>query len=78
MSYKNNSSWDARTYDQVSYLVQFKWGQQALEWRKWHGDEIVMDAGCGSGLLTKQLAKRVPVLRFHKYKTSTKVGCHFF
>jgi trans-aconitate 2-methyltransferase len=31
-----------------------------LEWRKWHGDEIVMDAGCGSGLLTRQLAKRVP------------------
>jgi trans-aconitate 2-methyltransferase len=27
---------------------------------KWHGNEIVMDAGCGSGLLTKDLAKRVP------------------
>jgi trans-aconitate 2-methyltransferase len=60
MSYKNNSSWDARTYDQVSYLVQYKWGQQVLEWRKWHGNEIVVDAGCGSGLLTKQLIKRVP------------------
>jgi trans-aconitate 2-methyltransferase len=60
MSYKNNGSWDARTYDQVSYLVQYKWGQQVLEWQKWHGDEIVMDAGCGSGLLTKQLAKKVP------------------
>jgi trans-aconitate 2-methyltransferase len=60
MNYQNNGSWDARTYDQVSYLVQYKWGQQVLEWRKWHGDEIVMDAGCGSGLLTKQLARRVP------------------
>src|ERR671911_1039951 len=60
MSYKNNGSWDARTYDQVSYLVQYKWGQQVLEWRKWHGNEIVMDAGCGSGLLTKQLVKKVP------------------
>jgi trans-aconitate 2-methyltransferase len=58
MSFQNN--WDARTYDQVSYLVQYKWGQQVLEWRKWHGDEIVMDAGCGSGLLTRQLAKKVP------------------
>jgi ubiquinone/menaquinone biosynthesis C-methylase UbiE len=53
-------SWDAHTYDQVSRLVQYKWGQQVLEWRKWRGDEIVMDAGCGSGLLTKQLAKKVP------------------
>jgi trans-aconitate 2-methyltransferase len=31
-----------------------------LEWRKWNGDESVMDAGCGSGLLTKLLAQRVP------------------
>jgi ubiquinone/menaquinone biosynthesis C-methylase UbiE len=31
-----------------------------IKWRKWRGDEIVMDAGCGSGLLTKQLAKQVP------------------
>ena len=60
MDYKNKGSWDARTYDQVSYLVQYKWGQQMLEWRKWHGNEIVMDAGCGSGLLTKQLVKKVP------------------
>ncbi len=60
MRYRNNGSWDARTYDQVSRLVQYRWGQQVLEWRKWRGDEIVMDAGCGSGLLTKRLAKRVP------------------
>jgi trans-aconitate methyltransferase len=60
MRYKNKGSWDALTYDQVSYFVQYRWGQQVLEWRKWHGNEIVMDAGCGSGLLTKQLAKKVP------------------
>lgn len=56
----HNKGWDACTYDQVSHLVQYKWGRQVLEWRKWHGDEIVMDAGCGSGLLTRQLAKKVP------------------
>jgi trans-aconitate 2-methyltransferase len=60
MGDQNSGSWDAPTYDQVSYYVQYKWGQQVLEWRKWHGDEIVMDAGCGSGLLTRQLAKKVP------------------
>jgi hypothetical protein len=29
MNYQNKGSWDACTYDQVSYLVQYKWGQQA-------------------------------------------------
>jgi trans-aconitate 2-methyltransferase len=60
LRYQNKGSWDARTYDQVSRLVQYKWGQQVIKWRKWTGNEIVMDAGCGSGLLTKQLAKQVP------------------
>ena len=56
----NKGCWDAGTYDQVSRLVQYRWGKQVLELRKWRGNEIVMDAGCGSGLLTKQLAKKVP------------------
>ncbi|HEY6885222.1 MAG TPA: class I SAM-dependent methyltransferase [Nitrososphaeraceae archaeon] len=60
MRYRNKGSWDALTYDQVSRLVQYRWGQQVIKWRKWRGNEIVMDAGCGSGLLTKQLAKEVP------------------
>ena len=60
MRYQNKGSWDALTYDQVSRLVQYKWGQQVIKWRKWTGNEIVMDADCGSGLLTKQLAKQVP------------------
>lgn len=52
--------WDAQTYDEVSRLVQYRWGRQVLEWRKWNGKETVMDAGCGSGLLTKLLARKVP------------------
>ena len=60
MSYRNKDSWDARTYDQISRLVQYRLSQQVLEWLKWHGNEIVMNAGCGSGLLTRQLAKLVP------------------
>jgi len=40
--------------------VQYRWGQQVLEWRKWNGNETVMDAGCGSGLLTRLLAQKVP------------------
>jgi trans-aconitate 2-methyltransferase len=57
---QDRNCWDAQTYDEVSRLVQYRWGQQIIEWRKWNGNETVMDAGCGTGLLTKLLAQRVP------------------
>ena len=60
MRHKIKGSWDAQTYDQISCLVQYRWGQQVIELRSWHGNEIVMDAGCGTGLLTRDLAKKVP------------------
>jgi trans-aconitate 2-methyltransferase len=53
-------SWDARSYDNVSSNVQLEWGRKLLEKRKWIGNEIVMDAGAGSGNLTKILADKVP------------------
>lgn len=56
----NHQSWDAQTYDKVSSNVQFEWGQKLLEKRRWIGNEIVMDAGAGSGNLTKILADKVP------------------
>jgi trans-aconitate methyltransferase len=41
--------------------VQLEWGQKLLEKkRRWIGNEIVMDAGAGSGNLTKILADKVP------------------
>jgi trans-aconitate 2-methyltransferase len=60
---KNNDhqhSWDATTYDKVSSDVQLEWGRKLLEKRSWVGNEIVMDAGAGSGNLTKILADKVP------------------
>ena len=56
----NNYSWDARTYDKVSSNVQLEWGRKLLDKRRWIGNEIVMDAGAGSGNLTKILADKVP------------------
>ena len=61
----NNSSWDAQTYDKVSSNVQLEWGRKLIEKRKWIGNEIVMDAGAGSGNLTKLLADKV--LQGHVY-----------
>jgi trans-aconitate 2-methyltransferase len=57
---KIKGSWDAHVYDQISYPAQYRWGQQVIGWRSWNGNEIVMDAGCGTGLLTRDLAKKVP------------------
>lgn len=53
-------SWDAKTYDKVSVNVQLEWGRKLLEKRLWTGNEIVMDAGAGSGNLTRVLADKVP------------------
>ncbi len=60
MNNDDNNSWDARTYDKVSINVQLEWGRKLLEKRQWVGNEIVMDAGAGSGNLTKILAGKVP------------------
>jgi trans-aconitate 2-methyltransferase len=51
--------WDAETYDAISD-PQFQWGMEVLERLEMRGDEAVLDAGCGSGRVTEQLAKKVP------------------
>lgn len=51
--------WDAETYDAVSD-PQFSWGMEVLERLDLKGDETVLDAGCGSGRVTAELAKRLP------------------
>jgi trans-aconitate 2-methyltransferase len=51
--------WDAQTYDEVSN-PQFEWGMEVLERLELRGDETVVDAGCGSGRVTEELAKRLP------------------
>jgi trans-aconitate 2-methyltransferase len=51
--------WDAKTYDEVSD-PQFSWGMEVLERLELSGDETVLDAGCGSGRVTAELAKRLP------------------
>jgi trans-aconitate 2-methyltransferase len=51
--------WDAETYDAVSD-PQFEWGMEVLERLELRGNEIALDAGCGSGRVTAELAKRLP------------------
>ncbi|HWD84735.1 MAG TPA: methyltransferase domain-containing protein [Solirubrobacteraceae bacterium] len=50
--------WDAGTYDRVSD-PQFRWALEQLERLDLRGDEVVLDAGCGSGRVTAVLADLV-------------------
>jgi trans-aconitate 2-methyltransferase len=51
--------WDAETYDAIAD-PQFRWGAAVLDRLELHGDETVLDAGCGSGRVTALLAERLP------------------
>ncbi len=51
--------WDAETYDAVSD-PQFEWGVEVAERLDLNGDELALDAGCGSGRVTAELVKRLP------------------
>jgi len=51
--------WNATTYDRVS-SPQLDWGLEVLERLDLCGDEIVLDAGCGTGRVTGELLKRLP------------------
>lgn len=51
--------WDAATYDRIAE-PQTRWGAAVVDRLDLHGDEIVLDAGCGSGRVTEMLAARLP------------------
>ena len=51
--------WDAATYDRIS-APQQRWAAEQLDRLALAGDEVVLDAGCGSGRITAELAERVP------------------
>ena len=52
-------NWDAQTYDNIAKEIE-SWGLEILEYKRWNGDEIIIDAGCGSGKLTNNLSNKVP------------------
>ena len=51
--------WDAATYDRVAD-PQTRWGAAVLDRLELSGDELVLDAGCGSGRVTESLVERLP------------------
>jgi len=59
MSSERTVDWDAATYDRVAD-PQEEWGKAVLARLDLQGDETVLDAGCGSGRVTKLLLERLP------------------
>ena len=56
--------WDARTYHAISNPHQ-EWAGPILDRLQLCGDEVALDAGCGSGRVTRLLLERLP--RGHVY-----------
>jgi trans-aconitate 2-methyltransferase len=52
------TDWDAKTYDRLA-APQEAWARDVLARLPLNGDETVLDAGCGSGRVTKLLADRL-------------------
>jgi trans-aconitate 2-methyltransferase len=57
-SQSNSREWNAAEYHRRS-APQFEWGQRVLNELHLRGDECVLDAGCGSGKLTRLLAQNL-------------------
>ncbi len=67
--------WDAATYHRVSD-PQFAWALEQLERLPLTGDEIVLDAGCGSGRVTAELVARVPRGRVYGVDVAPSMAAH--
>ena len=59
MGPKTTTDWDAKTYERLS-APQERWARAVLERLPLEGDETVLDAGCGSGRVTRLLLERLP------------------
>jgi trans-aconitate 2-methyltransferase len=67
--------WDAATYDRVSD-PQFQWALEQLERLPLEGDEVVLDAGCGSGRVTMELVRRLPRGRVYGVDVAPSMAAH--
>jgi trans-aconitate 2-methyltransferase len=59
MAPEHTADWEAQTYDRVAD-PQEEWAREVLPRLELRGTETVLDAGCGSGRVTKLLLERLP------------------
>jgi trans-aconitate 2-methyltransferase len=67
--------WDATTYDRIS-APQQRWAAEQLDRLHLSGDEVVLDAGCGSGRVTAELVRRVPRGRVYGVDAAPSMAAH--
>jgi trans-aconitate 2-methyltransferase len=67
--------WDAASYDRVSD-PQFSWALEQLERLPLAGNEVVLDAGCGSGRVTAELVDRLPRGRVYGVDAAPSMAAH--
>jgi trans-aconitate 2-methyltransferase len=71
----SSRDWDAASYDRVSD-PQLAWAREQLERMPLAGDEVVLDAGCGSGRVTALLADLVPRGRVYAVDAAPSMVAH--
>jgi trans-aconitate 2-methyltransferase len=64
MTEREGWDWDGRAYHRIADPMT-AWEQSVLDRLALRGDEVVMDAGCGSGRVTRMLLERVPAGRVY-------------
>lgn len=64
--------WDAKTYDRIGTPMQ-EWAGAVIDDLGLAGNETVLDAGCGSGKVTMQLAQRLPQGKIYALDSSAEM-----
>jgi trans-aconitate 2-methyltransferase len=64
--------WDGKSYDRISGPMEAL-GREVLARLELRGDEVVLDAGCGSGRITQALIERLPRGRVIAVDTSASM-----
>ncbi len=59
MTQPQRTYWNAEVYDRIGTPMR-RWAQQVIDDLHLRGDEIVLDAGCGSGSVTFDLLAKLP------------------
>src|SRR5215469_12956715 len=75
MSGTTSRDWDAATYDRISEPQQ-QWAREQLDRLALADNEVVLDAGCGSGRVTALLADMVPRGRVYAVDVAPSMAEH--